>query len=354
MNRLSYLCETLPANIQQNSRFPFVEFVVLNYNSRDGMDDWMKNNMQEHIESGILKYYVTTEPAYFDLSHSKNLALKLASGDIIGMLDADNYAGVDYVNWVNDAFEENGKNTVVTTLRRDFIPYRDQGGKLCFHRDLLHAVNGFDESMKGYGVEDVDLVNRLEKIGGRRVYISNEVHLKFISHSNEERLKNFYLSNNLERLFLRISGTMKTESGVLYLLKDGRFYRTGYQYDEMLRHNLVLTYGGWTLKEGMNHSGSYRETGEGVLLEYENGGQSLYREEGPGMLSSSGMDGEYLWEQVRENDELFEDLLMGYGECLNRSRYRTNDRSTGVVNSGGWGRGVVYKNFDYMNPVRVD
>src|ERR1700748_3109986 len=90
MNRLMHLSETLPRNIRENMDYPNVEFVVLNYNSRDDMDNWIKYNMMDYIRSGILKYYKTTEPAYFDRSHSKNMALRLATGDILCMVDADN------------------------------------------------------------------------------------------------------------------------------------------------------------------------------------------------------------------------------------------------------------------------
>ena len=57
-----HLRETLPANINDNRDFPNIEFVVLNYNSKDDIDNWILNNMQEHMHSGRLKYYKTAEP----------------------------------------------------------------------------------------------------------------------------------------------------------------------------------------------------------------------------------------------------------------------------------------------------
>ncbi|MGB8192332.1 MAG: glycosyltransferase, partial [Chitinophagaceae bacterium] len=113
-NRLEYVRQTLPVNIRENAAYENVEFVLLDYNSPDGLEEWVKSEMKQHIESGILKYYKTTEPDHFKMSHSKNMALKLGSGDIITQLDADNYAGFKYAHWLNQVFSQKGKNTLVT------------------------------------------------------------------------------------------------------------------------------------------------------------------------------------------------------------------------------------------------
>ena len=65
MGRLHDLKQTLPKNIEDNRDYPNVEFVILDYNSDDGLEDWMRRNMMEHIESGLVSYYHTTEPEYF-------------------------------------------------------------------------------------------------------------------------------------------------------------------------------------------------------------------------------------------------------------------------------------------------
>ena len=77
MGRLERLKETLPKNIEDNKNYPNLEFVIIDYNSNDGLWDWMKNNMIKHIESGKISYYRTEEPKYFDMSHSRNIAFKV-------------------------------------------------------------------------------------------------------------------------------------------------------------------------------------------------------------------------------------------------------------------------------------
>ena len=104
MNRLHHIKKTLPQNIEDNAAYPDLEFILLDYNSTDGLEEWVKNNMQEYIISGRLKYYKTSEPVFFDRSHSRNLMFKLAAGDILCNIDADNYTGLAFADYVNEMF----------------------------------------------------------------------------------------------------------------------------------------------------------------------------------------------------------------------------------------------------------
>ena len=61
MNRLKHLQETLEKNID-NFLVDEVEFVVLDYNSQDGLEEWIAQSMMKYIGDGcILVYYRTTE-----------------------------------------------------------------------------------------------------------------------------------------------------------------------------------------------------------------------------------------------------------------------------------------------------
>ena len=57
MNRLKHLQETLEKNILDNFLVDEVEFVVLDYNSQDGLEEWIAQSMMKYIEMGILVYY---------------------------------------------------------------------------------------------------------------------------------------------------------------------------------------------------------------------------------------------------------------------------------------------------------
>jgi N-terminal domain of galactosyltransferase len=353
-NRLQHLRETLPANINANRQYPNVEFVVLDYNSRDGMEDWVRSSMSQYIESGVLKYYKTYEPDYFYLSHSKNMVLKLSSGDITCMVDADNYTGSDYVNWINAAFSDHGKNSIITTLRPDRIPLQDQGGKLGFHRDFLYAVNGFDESLVGYGIDDVDLVRRIERAGGERVFIDNKDYLKFISHSDEERVKNHHLINNLDDLYLEVSGSLNKKTRVLYFLRDNTFFDMDYEFDGSIRTNGVLSHAGWIITKSGCGNGAFERTTGGFALTSEGKPTVHYKEENKGIVRSTDEGEKTAWKRIPGQDKLHTRLVMAFGECINRMKYLENDeKEHDSVNPGGWGKGIVYRNFDKKNPIQV-
>lgn len=352
MNRLIHLSQTLPANINDNRDYPELEFVILNYNSKDGMHDWIKTNMMPHIESGLLKYYITTEPEYFQLSHSKNIAMKLATGDIVCMIDADNYAGPGYAAWINQVYMEHGDNTIVTTIRPTYIPYRDQGGKFAVSRSLLLQSRGMDEKLEGYGVDDVDLLNRIEKLGGTRHYIEDQKFLRYISHSNIDRIRNFHLLKNLREVYL-CTDYEQPFNDVFYFLNDGAFINVKFDYREEEKANLISTYSGWSIPSEGYKRGTSMQSKQGLLLNYNDDTALYLNKQGTELFISE--EGKIIkkWKMITEQDSPYYPLLMSYGECFNRMKLRENAVKEGEVNPGDWGKATLYKNFDMKNPISL-
>ncbi|HTI10441.1 MAG TPA: glycosyltransferase family A protein [Puia sp.] len=354
MNRLNHLSSTLPVNIGENQHLPHVEFVLLDYNSSDGLETWVKDNLSRYIDSGILKYYKTCDPAYFETAHSRNMAIKLASGDIFCMTDADNFTGPGYIGWVDSTFSLHGNNTVITTLRKDNLPYHDQGGKFAFSRELLYSVNGYDESVVYYGMEDVDLANRLEKAGGNRVFIEQEEYLKHISHSDEERFANFRLTKELESLYISVAAieSAAETATILYLLKDATFIEMNYAFNKEIEKDYILSFNGWRMVEDGCRKGSYKREGGGLALDFGNE-PVFYAEPETGLLISKQRDQKMAWKELTRDEPLYYEIIKGYGECYNRIVCEENERNSKPVNPNGWGLGTVYLNFDTSRPVKV-
>ncbi len=221
MNRLHHLKKTLPKNIRDNLKYGNVEFVVLNYNSKDDIDHWIKTNMSKYIKNGILKYYKTTEPDSFHHSHAKNVVAKCAEGDIICNIDADNFMGKGFADFVNNKFSAN--NNIFITVSKGIVT-KDCLGRICSKSTDFHKITGYDEGMSGYGFEDIDLINRLKVIGLERDDIDNPDFLKIIAHEDEERLKDDENAKNINTIYIRPINYKSI--GVLYLLKDSK-YRYG-------------------------------------------------------------------------------------------------------------------------------
>jgi len=167
MGRLYDLKKTLLLNIKASKSYPNLEFVILNYNSKDGLEEWVKKNMMEHIESERLIYYKTSEPKYFDMSHAKNIVNKLSSGEIVNNLDADNYAfdnrGINnkkipkmsWAHYLNKIANEFPKKAIFIKSNR--VPH----GRIGFYKnEFVDVLGGYDENLEGYGYEDFDIVER--------------------------------------------------------------------------------------------------------------------------------------------------------------------------------------------------
>jgi hypothetical protein len=167
MGRLCDLQETLPQNIKDNSDYKDLEFVILDYNSRDNLWDWMQKNMQGHIEAGRVTYYRTTEPTYFSMSHSRNIAFKLATGDIVNNLDADNFTRNPAVkltecwaSYLNRLANHQSEKVIFAKGKRGMH------GRIGFYKnDFINLLGGYDEDLLGYGHDDHDLVQRAWALG---------------------------------------------------------------------------------------------------------------------------------------------------------------------------------------------
>jgi predicted glycosyltransferase involved in capsule biosynthesis len=161
MGRLNDLEKTFLKNLPALA-FYDCEFILVNYNSPDIMHEWVMDNLSKYIKAGSVVYRWTKKPYFFNFSHSKNVSHKLASGDILVNLDADNYLSMQYIDRILEIFEHNsqchGMPTVIYPK-----PNKDNMsglGRIAISRELFYEINGYNERFEGYGYEDIDLINR--------------------------------------------------------------------------------------------------------------------------------------------------------------------------------------------------
>lgn len=195
MGRLHHLKETLPRNLHWNKNYPNLEHVVLDYNSPDGLENWIKSNFMDFIESGRLAYYKFPEPQHFMFSHARNMLLRLASGEIICNLDADNYTGKNFAVYINEQLRNHDfilgakfLDNYIESVSNNVFTY-GSFGRIAIHKNLMLDVNGYDEHFKHWGYEDNDLYYRLKEIGYKYSSIE-EKYLYAIAHEHNERVEN--------------------------------------------------------------------------------------------------------------------------------------------------------------------
>lgn len=160
MNRIQEAIITIPVNIRSNLDYPNFELVLLDYNSSDGLNKWVKTNLIRYIDRGILSYYRTEEPEYFKLSHSKNIVMKLAKGDIVNAIDIDMLCGKGFASHINLLANQFSPGEHIVFAKR----YKLNSRVGFWKKDFLD-LGGYDESLKGYGWEDRDLFFRALESG---------------------------------------------------------------------------------------------------------------------------------------------------------------------------------------------
>lgn len=195
MNRLDHLKKTLRKNIKQNSDYPNLEFVLLDYNSADDLQNWVFKNFKSEMKSGRLVYYKTTKPKYFQMANAKNISHSLATGDIVCNLDADNFTGKDFSFYINSVMQLS--QDVIGLQRENFryIPFHisDCGGRIFLSKENFLKLGGYNEKFIGWGNEDIEFKKRAEILGLKIVDIPLDF-LKAISHNSKLRTKNMDIS----------------------------------------------------------------------------------------------------------------------------------------------------------------
>jgi hypothetical protein len=358
MNRLHHLQQTFLKNINDNMGYEQLEFVLLDYNSQDGMEEWVKENLSQHISSGKVSYYKTFEPSSFKHSHAKNLALKLASNNIVCSINADHFAGVDFAHYVNECFVNNDKIvlTPIPTLffkkDKDYPP-GDIWGLVCVQKEDFLKIRGFDERMINYGNEDIDFIHRLEMLHIKRAPIKRSFLSGFIAHSDQERHL-FIRSNKLYAVYaLYISPAL---SEFIFLYKDKTFEKI------IITDNLATGSDDYRLSfmprnvgtrfsfENAGNRGHWEDKGNTISFSYEiDTPLQLLKEEG--VLRTS--DGDTVYTLLKE-PEIMEYVFNFYYFGFNTSIMQQNiNDKTFEVNPNGFGRAVVFRNFDYDNAIYV-
>ena len=155
MGRLSFLKKTLEHNLTVTQpHHDQIEFVILNYNSKDGLDDWIKNNFMSEIREGLVKYAYNKEPRYFHMAHAKNMAHRLGNGNILCNLDADNRMQKHFTSRLLSHFNNNPE--IVVQVARQ--------GTLAVSKNNFYKIDGYSENVLGYAAEDEDFRKRLKFI----------------------------------------------------------------------------------------------------------------------------------------------------------------------------------------------
>ena len=222
MGRTYHLEKTYVRNILSNLDYDNVEFVLLNWNSPDDLDDFVAAELKRYIDMGVVRYLKVTSHEYFHMARAKNISATAATGDIVCWVDADNYTGAGFAEYLNSVFQSSPNALVVPPRRADWTQrayeqfvdlYTDaaqvhmrQGamGRIAVRREHFIGVGGYDESLEGWGYEDTDFSIRCERLFGLARMFPDPRYLECIPHDASVRLEHCRLpegtGSELEKL----------------------------------------------------------------------------------------------------------------------------------------------------------
>ncbi len=187
MNRMEDLKKTLPENMSSNRAYQGeLEFVIIDYNSDHAdLRQWVQEEYTVAMQSGLLSFYRTDEPQQYNMAHSRNIGFKVATGDIVCSVDADNYTNEGFAEYVNQLANQYPSKAFFAKGRKNLR------GRLGFYKDeFINILGGYDESLTGYGSEDHDLMHRAWGAGLTMCWFGGQFY-KGIPESKKHQLHNF-------------------------------------------------------------------------------------------------------------------------------------------------------------------
>jgi hypothetical protein len=338
MNRLHHLQQTLPRNISDNEAYEHLEFVVLDYNSTDGLGKWINSHMGAYLENGRLQYYHTLEPACYHPAHSRNMAFLLSKGQLVCNIDADNFSGGHFAAYLNKQFCENEKSVLITFGGSRQLAPKDAYGRVCITRNDFIAVNGYDECIDQYCGEDIDLAKRIMQLGRETVVIEEEAFLHTIAHDDAERIREMPLLKTIAACYLMPEAN--GFSRVLFLFFNRRFILV------TLRGHGQRTTPGW--QDAVDEGQYVQEAGRLQLFFEQDFSWELFSGASGQMLSFSPDKPTTIFYQVTAEESLSSWAIQ---YMLRQIRARHYEKR--VVNASGFGHGTVFHNFDYAHSLPV-
>lgn len=175
--RLWQLKQTLPDNIKKLD--DWAEIIILDYLSNDGLRDYIFDNFQSFIENGKLKYYQMVDDFAYTSAYAKNVSHKLATGDILFNLDADNF--------IYDGLLYELRKLKDNQLFLPMLGMENEGilGRLGYTKNTFFRLNGYSENIVGMKGDDGDMRLRAHKL--KIDVITASVRVKAIQNSLEQK-----------------------------------------------------------------------------------------------------------------------------------------------------------------------
>lgn len=234
-NRISQISKTLFANLDDNKENKNgVEFILVDFGSNDGLQEWILSNFKKELEEGYLKYFYTDALLSWHAAVAKNTSHYYGTGEFLINLDSDNLTGDRGGAHVYNQFLKYGHKLVYHEFDGDF-----QGGshgRIGMHKKYFHKIGGYNEAFDPVGYEDMDLINRLNILGLEYRRFTDIRYTRAFKNTRAESVENSdtpYSWGEMEMRNLRWSrsnlyaGKILANDGIFGIRKNVYTYRGG-------------------------------------------------------------------------------------------------------------------------------
>jgi hypothetical protein len=193
--RVQHVQETLPKNLDDNPAGELSKFVLLDYNSGDGLREYLTECHSHHLLSGKLVVYSFPEPQVFHMTHAKNMVHRLGireGADILCNLDADNFTGPFFDSFISEKFKDRGDVFLWAKMFTHPNGKRPRGisGRIVVSAKAFFKLGGYDEKFTTWDHDDKDFNLRLRRAGYEGLEIDQQ-YLDVVLHTNKMRFKDY-------------------------------------------------------------------------------------------------------------------------------------------------------------------
>jgi hypothetical protein len=185
MGRTQDLQQVMDSRLLAAVYSPPVEIVIVNYNSRDGLDEYIqKLDMPDGV---TLTYRHYSGREHWHMAHGFNLAALPSSGKYFWIMGCDLFLSMEAVAHVRELIER----------RNDpWLMARKFKGMIVCRKDLFVEAGGYDERFEFYGQEGEELNERLRRRGYRPGYFSNRV-MRVLPTERDDKVKNYRIKAHM-------------------------------------------------------------------------------------------------------------------------------------------------------------
>ncbi len=181
-NRFGQFEATFEANAEQVLANLAVEWVIVNFNSADGLDRFMRGRLGDLPDRVI--YVKETSGRPWHASIAKNVAHRNGTGDVLMNLDCDNLVG-DAIEVIGEYFGQGYQLIHLWTGVLGDGTY----GRIAIDRQLFHSLGGYDETFYPMAYQDADLIGRAGAAKAKRARVPSPEGLA-LTNSKGDSLRN--------------------------------------------------------------------------------------------------------------------------------------------------------------------